>query len=105
MPACKYIDPRTAYRHFVNVVGFLNTYGRRDLIPQSEWPTYEEEKVVAYDPEEVARLLQLADVDETDVLECFLSTGLRNGEGTLLGWADFDARNKGVTGLCKSDHS
>ena len=85
MPACKYIDPRTAYRHFVNVVGFLNTYGRRDLIPQSEWPTYEEEKVVAYDPEEVARLLQLADVDETDVLEFFLSTGFRNGERHTFG--------------------
>ena len=44
----KKIDPRTVWNHFNNVVGFLNTYGRRDFIPQTEWPTYEEKKVVCF---------------------------------------------------------
>ncbi|MGA7925651.1 MAG: hypothetical protein WCA20_06610 [Candidatus Sulfotelmatobacter sp.] len=70
--------------------------GRKELIPQSEWPTYEEKKVVAYDPEEVARLLQFADVDETDVLEFFLGVGFSNGESTHTEWPDFDSRNKEV---------
>ncbi len=38
----KRIDDRTVWNHFNNVVGFLNSYGMRDLIPQSEWPAYEE---------------------------------------------------------------
>jgi hypothetical protein len=92
----KYNDPRTTYNHFLNTVSFLNTYGFRELIPQSDWPTYEEKKVVAYDPEEVARLLQFADVDERDVLEFFLGVGFRNGESTHTEWPDFDSRNKKV---------
>jgi hypothetical protein len=35
----KRIDDRTVWNHFNNVVSFLNTYGLRNLIPQSEWPT------------------------------------------------------------------
>ncbi|MGA9447248.1 MAG: hypothetical protein WBV26_12415 [Candidatus Sulfotelmatobacter sp.] len=70
----KYNDPRTTYNHFLNTVSFLNTYGCKKLIPQSDWPTYEEKKVVAYDPEVLAHLLQFADVDETDVLEFFLGS-------------------------------
>jgi len=77
----KKIDPRTVWNHFNNVVGFLNTYGRRDLIPQTEWPTYEEKKVVSYDPEKLAMLLKFADEDEADVLEFFLGVNFRNGEG------------------------
>jgi len=38
----KPIDDRTVWNHFNNVVAFLNSYGLRNLIPQSEWPTYEE---------------------------------------------------------------
>jgi hypothetical protein len=45
----KRINDRTVYNHFLNVVSFLNTYGRRELIPQSEWPTFEKKKVVSYD--------------------------------------------------------
>ncbi len=63
------------------------------------------EKVVSDDAEEAARLLQFADVNETDVLELFLGIGCRNSEGTHVESADFDAPNKEVTGLCKSDHS
>jgi integrase len=92
----KDIDRRTVWNHFNNTVAFLNTYGRKELVPQSEWPTYEEKKVVAYDPEEVARLLQFADIDETDVLEFFLGVGFRNGESTHTEWPDFDSRNKEV---------
>jgi integrase/recombinase XerD len=92
----KYIDRRTVWNHFNNVVAFLNTYGRRDLIPQSEWPTYEEKKVVAYDPELMARLLQFADVDELDVLEFFLGVGFRNGESTHSEWHDLNLRVKEV---------
>jgi hypothetical protein len=56
----KYIDPGTVYNHFLNTVSFLNAHKVRDLIPQNEWPTYEEKKVVAYDPEVLAHLLQFA---------------------------------------------
>lgn len=41
----KTIDPRNVWNHFNNTVAFLNTYGRRDLIKQSEWPMYEEKGV------------------------------------------------------------
>jgi integrase len=99
----KYIDRRTVWNHFNNTVAFLNTYGRKGLIPQSDWPTYEEKKVVAYDPEEVARLLQFADVDETDVLEFFLGVGFRNGESTHTEWLDFDSRNKEVKVYSKQE--
>ena len=43
----KKIEPRTVWNHFNNVVGFLNTYDRKELIPQSEWPTYEDKKWLA----------------------------------------------------------
>jgi hypothetical protein len=49
----------------------------------------------------VARLLQFAHVDETDVLEFFLGIGFRNGEGTHVESSDFDARNKEVTACAK----
>lgn len=78
----KKIAPRTVWNHFNDVVGFLNAHGCKDLIPQSEWPTYEKKKVVNYEPEEMVPLLQFADVDEADVLEFFLGVGFRNGEGT-----------------------
>jgi len=92
----KYIDPRTVYNHFLNTVSFLNTHKLRDLIPQNEWPTYEEKKVVAYDPEVLAHLLQFADVDETDVLEFFLGVNFRNGEGAHVEWPDINLRTKEV---------
>jgi integrase/recombinase XerD len=92
----KYIDPRTVYNHFLNTVSFLNTYKLRNLIPQNEWPTYEEKKVVAYDPEVLAHLLQFSDVDETDVLEFFLGVNFRNGEGAHVEWPDINLRTKEV---------
>jgi hypothetical protein len=92
----KNIDPRTVWNHFNNTIAFLNTHGRRNLIPQSEWPAYEEKKVVAYDPEVTARLLQFATLDEGDVLEFFMGVGFRNGESTHIEWPDIDLRNKEV---------
>ncbi len=74
----------------------MNAIGRRELIPQDEWPKYEEPKVVPYDPETMARLLQFADVEERDVLESFLGNGFRNGEWTHTEWPDIDLRNKEI---------
>jgi len=99
----KKIDDRTVWNHFNNVVGFLNSYGMRDLIPQSEWPTYEKKTPEAYDPEDVIRLLQFADEDERDVLEFFLGVGFRNGEGTHTEWHDIDFRNKEITIYSKAE--
>jgi len=99
----KKIDPRTVWNHFNNVVGFLNTYGCRDLIPQTEWPTYEEKKVVSYDPEKLAMLLKFADEDEADVLEFFLGVNFRNGEGAHVEWPDIDLRNKDVHVYSKAE--
>jgi integrase/recombinase XerD len=93
---CKNIHPRTVWNHFNNTIAFLNTYGRINLILQNEWPTYEEKKVVAYDPEVMACLLQFASVDESDVLEFFMGVGFRNGESTHIEWPDIDLRNKEV---------
>jgi hypothetical protein len=99
----KNIDRRTVYNHFLNTVSFLNTYKLRDLIPQSEWPTYEEKKVVAYDPEALARLLQFADEDETDVLQFFLGVNFRNGEGAHVEWPDINLRTKEVKVYSKQE--
>jgi len=92
----KKISARSVYNHFNNVISFLNAIGRRELIPQDEWPKYEEPKVVPYDPETMARLLQFADVEERDVLESFLGNGFRNGEWTHTEWPDIDLRNKEI---------
>jgi hypothetical protein len=93
----KRISDRTIWNHFNNVVAFLNTYDRRNLIPQSEWPKYEEQEPIAYDPEDVVRLLPFANEDERDVVEFYLGVGFRNGEGTHTEWPDIDLRNKEVT--------
>ena len=93
----KRIGDRTVWNHFNNVVGFLNSYGMRDVIPQSEWPAYEEKNPEAYDPEDVVRLLQFADEDQRDVIEFFCGVGFRNGEGTHTEWHDIDLRNKEIT--------
>ena len=90
------IDPRTVFNHFNNVVSFLNSHLRRELIHRSDWPTYEEKAVVHYEPEAMARLLKFADLEETDVLEFFLGVGFRNGEGTHIEWHDLDLENKEV---------
>jgi len=79
----KRIDDRTVWNHFNNVVGFLNSYGLRNLIPQSEWPTYEEKPPEAYDPEDVIQLFNSADEDERDVIEFFCGVGFRNGEAQV----------------------
>lgn len=92
----KKIDDRTVYNHFNNVVSFLNAHGKRDLVPQSEWPKYEEKKVVCYDEDTMSRLLQFADEDERDVLEFFLGVGFRNGEGTHVEWRDIDFKNREI---------
>ena len=92
----KKIDPRTVWNHFNNLVGFLNTYGRRELIPQREWPTFEEKKVVCYDEGVTAELLKVADTEEADVLEFFFGVGFRNGEGAHIEWPDIDLRNKEI---------
>jgi hypothetical protein len=92
----KKIDPRTVCNHFNNTVAFLNTYGRKELIPQNEWPAYEEKKVVAYDPEVLAHMLKFADEDEADVLEFFLGVNFRNGEGAHVEWPDINLRTKEV---------
>ncbi len=92
----KKVDDRTVYNHFNNVVSFLNAHGKRDLVPQSEWPKYEEKKTVCYDESTMSRLLQFADEDERDVLEFFLGVGFRNGEGTHVEWRDIDFKNKEI---------
>ncbi len=92
----KKIDDRTVYNHFNNVVSFLNAHGKRNLVPQSEWPKYEEKKVGCYDEDTMSRLLQFADEDERDVLEFFLGVGFRNGEGTHVEWPDIDFKNKEI---------
>jgi integrase/recombinase XerD len=99
----KRIDDRTVWNHFNNVVGFLNSFGLRNLIPQSEWPTYEEKPPEAYDPEDVIRLLQFADEDERDVIDFFCGVGFRNGEGTHTEWHDIDFRNKEITIYSKAE--
>jgi len=99
----KRIDDRTVWNHFNNVVGFLNSYGMRDLIPQTEWPAYEEKTPEAYDPEDVMQLLQFADEDERDVIEFFCGVGFRNGEGTHTEWHDIDLRNKEITIYSKAE--
>jgi integrase/recombinase XerD len=99
----KKIDDRTVWNHFNNVVSFLNSYGIRDLIPQSEWPTFEEKTPEAYDPEDVIGLFQFADDDERDVIEFFCGVGFRNGEGTHTEWPDIDYRNKEVTIYSKAE--
>jgi integrase/recombinase XerD len=93
----KRIDDRTVWNHFNNVVGFLNSYGLQNLIPQREWPTYEEKPPEAYDAEDVKLLFQYADEDERDVIEFFCGVGFRNGEGTHSEWHDVDLRNKEIT--------
>src|SRR5580658_5900565 len=87
----KRIGDRTVWNHFDNVVGFLNSYGMRDSIPESEWPEYEEKTHEAYDPEDVLRLLQFADEDERDVIEFFCGVGLLSHFGAcnpvhMVGW-------------------
>ena len=99
----KRIDDRTVWNHFNNVVGFLNSYGMRNLIPQSEWPAYEEKNPEAYEPEDVNRLLQFSDEDERDVIEFFCGVGFRNGEGAHTEWHDIDLRNKEITIYSKAE--
>jgi integrase len=92
----KSIDGRTVYNHFNNIVSFLNEYGKSNLIKQSDWPTYEDKKPVAYDEAVMAKILRYADEDEADVIEFFLGDGFRNGEGTHIEWHDFDYNNREV---------
>jgi integrase len=99
----KRIDDRTVWNHFNNVVAFLNSYGLQDLIPQSEWPTYEEKPPEADDAEDVSRMLQIAAEDERDVIEFFCGVGFRDGEGTHTEWHDIDFRNKEITIYSKAE--
>jgi len=99
----KYIGQRTVWNHFNNVVSFLNEYGQTNLVKQSDWPKYEEKKVVCFDERDMARLLQFADEDEADVIEFFLGDGFRNGEGAHIEWPDFDHSNREVKTYSKPE--
>lgn len=99
----KKLAPRTVWNHFNNVVSFLNEYGKLGLVKQSDWPKFEEKKVVCYDERDMARLLQFADEDEADVIEFFLGDGFRNGEGAHIEWSDFDYRNREVKTYSKQE--
>jgi integrase/recombinase XerD len=101
--AGKPYDPRSIWNHFNNVVSFLNEHGKTNLVKASDWPKYEEKKVVCYDERDMARLLQFADEDEADVIEFYLGVGFRNGEGTHIEWHDFDFKNREVKTYSKQE--
>jgi integrase len=73
-------DDRTIHNHIINLVSFLNEYGKKGLIRTDEWPKYEEPKVVVYNDVSLTKLLETADQDERDLIEFFLGSGAREGE-------------------------
>ncbi len=64
----------------------------RSDIPVEEKPVH----VNRYSPEEIKAMLSVADVNETDLIQFFLRTGVRDEEAAFLQWDDVDFKRQQI---------
>jgi integrase len=67
------------------------------LISRSDVPVEEKpQHINRYSPEEIKAMLSVADEDQTDLIQLFLRTGVRDEEAAFLEWDDVDFKRKQI---------
>ena len=88
--------PRTVYDRLVTVLQLFMRHGFKGLVESSDWPSYVETIRPIYEPEEIAAMLQHADLDEAILIKFCLVSGFRDREIRYVTWRDVDFRNSVV---------
>ena len=86
----KHLGDRYIHNHLINLISFLNEYGKTGLIKSDEWPKYEEPKVRVYSDRDLTRLLEVCSTEERELVEFLLGSGCREGEVAHAEWIDID---------------
>jgi integrase len=92
----KGLVPRTVYDRLVTVLQLFKRHGFKGLVEASDWPSYVETIRPIYEPEEIAVMLQHADLDEAILIKFCLVSGFRDREIRYVTWRDVDFRNSVV---------
>jgi integrase len=83
-------------KHGINIM--ISRSGGDGLMDYSDFPRESKDKVVdKYSVEEIKALLSVASIDEADMIQLFLRTGLRDEEVSRLCWTDIDFRRCQLT--------
>jgi len=91
VPNRRNANPGQTYKNKVlYVVIFLKAFGREKLLKKSEYPTSTSKIVSAHTDEELAFLYKHAKGDVRFVLDYFLGSAVRNGEGTHAEFSDLN---------------
>jgi integrase len=88
--------PRTVYDRLVTVLQLFKRHGFKGLVESSDWPSYVETIRPIYEPEEIAAMLQHADLEEAILIKFCLVSGFRDREIRYVTWRDVDFRNSVV---------
>jgi integrase/recombinase XerD len=88
----------TANNKTGDVITFLNAVGRTGLLLERDWQVMKggPSKRIPYSKAEITKMREVCDVDERDVLEFLVGTGLRKGEAAHTTWVDIDFLNRYV---------
>ena len=94
VPRLKYGNRETTIKNRMRHVDtFLRTVGiklKDGLLAKNEWPKSKPAKGAKYDADTIKKLLAVADVNETDLIQFLLFTGFRDGEVQHCEWSDID---------------
>ncbi len=81
---------RTIFNHFANLMIFLSDVKHSVENDTIDWPNKPERDADAYTPEEIKALLENTDTDGRLLLNCFLNSGVRDGELAHMTYGDVD---------------
>jgi integrase/recombinase XerD len=99
----KELHPRTCWNKFANVMSFLKAQKITGLAKKGDWPSFTEEVVEIYEPEDLDPLFAACDDEERVWFEFFLGTGMREQEVQHTYWRDVNLRTATVSVKHKRD--
>ncbi len=90
------LGDRTIYNHVMRIGTLLKSHGVVGLLGTADKPKYDQKEVEAYAPNQLAAPFAAADLEELELFQFFVGTGLREQEVMYTTWKNVDFQGKVV---------
>lgn len=99
----KGLSPKTQHTRLLTITFMLRKNGLKNPLAWDEFPVFEVEGAVPYNPDELKKLFAAMNAEEKLRYRFFLGSGLREAEVTFCAWSDLDLSKHTVTVRPKLD--